>query len=180
TIGSTAYPTVTIGNQIWTTVNYSGPGGYHSETYKQFGDYYSQSEALAITLPTGWRVPSMNDYSVLLSNFTTDKDYYGYYRLLGGGDGLPALQSKSYWGTPGTNASGFNGLPGSLFTIDGQPPTALYFLPGATSGYFITSDSSNQMGMYGFWLSSVSASLGASGNSTVSDTYMSLRFVKDK
>lgn len=176
TIGGVSYPTVTIGNQVWTAVNCSGSGGYHSDTYKQYGDYYSQNEALAIKLPAGWRVPSMDDYNALLGNFTTEKDFYGYYRLIG--DGLAAILSTSGWSPPGTNSSGFNGLPGSLFIIDGQ--SVVYFQAGTGDGYYITSDASSQNAMFGFWLSPTGASIGAAQSSVVSDTYMSLRFVKDK
>lgn len=59
-INDTNYATVKIGTQ--TSVNYNGPGG---ENYNRnldndpvTGKFYSLTQAMAITLPAGWRLPT--------------------------------------------------------------------------------------------------------------------------
>jgi uncharacterized protein (TIGR02145 family) len=173
-IGGITYPTVTIGNQVWTTVNYNGTGGYHADAQSQYGSYYTQSQALAITLPSGWRVPTMNDYSILLSNFSSQKDDAGYYEI---GDDAAFLSTSGWSGVQGTNRTGFNALPGGLFQVSGQNP--VYFSTGMDA-YFVTADVNNQYSRYGFWISSTGIRLYASAATEADYESYSLRFVKDK
>lgn len=111
TISGKSYPVVTIGTQLWTAQNYDGPGGVAS----QYGDeslagkYYSLSEMGAITPPSGWRVPTKNDY---LNLFKTE----GSVTADGSGDlildasGSARLRSPLGWNIGGDNGSGFNAL----------------------------------------------------------------------
>ena len=175
TINGTIYPTVTIGNQVWTTINYSGAGGYHSADHNQFGDYYTQSQALAISLPAGWRVPSISDYNTLMSNFTTnDKDNYGYFKL-NQAEAAPLVSTAWTSLIIGTNRSGFNAQEAGFFS--GQTQT---YNDGGGSAYFMTSDVSNQNGMLGFSITGNGAYIEGAPNIAVNITYYSLRFVRNK
>jgi len=68
-IGGTTYSTVKIGSQTWTTVNYNGASGanYNNGANDlKYGKLYTWAEAKAITVPTGWRLPSKADFDKLL------------------------------------------------------------------------------------------------------------------
>jgi len=171
-IGGTTYPTVIIGDQVWTTANLKGFNGYHSNAHSQYGDYYS---ALFITLPTGWRAPTIADYNKLMSNFTsTDKDQYGYFHL--NAAEVAPLLSTTGWPAPlqGTNQSGFNAQPAGFFSDPGQG--AIYH---GGSAYFATSDVNPENGTFGF---SITADGAYVKGAKVSDTsyYFSVRFVMDR
>ena len=98
TISGTAYNTVKIGNQTWTTVNYNGPGGVNygnsSSNIPANGKLYTLTEFKAITLPTGWALPTQTDYTTLLASSSA-------YRL---------MANTSWTVGGGTNTSGFNAL----------------------------------------------------------------------
>ena len=61
-INGNSYTTVVIGKQTWTEQN------YHSSDTVNFkgADFYTLTQAEAINLPTGWRLPNQNDYNSLL------------------------------------------------------------------------------------------------------------------
>jgi uncharacterized protein (TIGR02145 family) len=111
TIGRQEYPTVQIGNQVWTTVNYSGQGGvaYGTGNEKvEYGRYYTFDEVTAIALPDGWRIPTVEDYLTLARKqgvrFTNNRAM--------GQEATRKLLSKTNWrSVAGTNASGFNAQP---------------------------------------------------------------------
>ena len=68
TIEGKLYPFVKIGNQLWTASNYEGPGGVSYDalnTRPEYGKYYLKTELDAIVVPTGWRIPTLEDYSQL-------------------------------------------------------------------------------------------------------------------
>ena len=111
TIGGDQYETVVIGTQTWTAVNYKGVGGlpYDNTGSKPiFGKFYTFVEAKAITVPAGWRLPSLADYiklgesqGVVFTNFNAFKQ-----------DLIKKLASTSEWlNTNGNNQSGFNAYP---------------------------------------------------------------------
>ena len=122
TINGTAYPTVKIGRQEWTSVNYDGPGGYEQSFYvpnANYKKYYTLADLANIKLSNGWRVPSRDDYNKMLSNFTTSKDDNG--NQVGDYDQTLALRSTTGWeidsgDKPGTNTSGFNAFPAGYYT----------------------------------------------------------------
>jgi uncharacterized protein (TIGR02145 family) len=113
-INGTDYATVKIGTQTWTTVNYNGAGGANyndgSTNNPTYGKLYTLAEAKAVTLPTGWRLPTKADAEKLLvylgATGTTD--------IGADGDATVSikLKSKSDWTfTQGNNSSGFNAYP---------------------------------------------------------------------
>jgi len=114
TINGTTYATVSIGTQSWTSVNYNGTGGvnYNSSSTNNptYGKLYLISEATAISLPSGWRLPTLADASKLLVYMgATGNDGTGVE-----GDATVAikLKSNSAWTlTQGNNSSGFNAYP---------------------------------------------------------------------
>ena len=122
TINGQAYSTVKIGTQTWTTVNYNGTGGvnYTSTNDPVEGKLYTMAEARAITLPTGWRLPSRDDYSKLLGTLgATMKDSYGYYRsTLAVTKKLMA--TRSWNNVIGTNESGFNAIAAGYYDLTFQ------------------------------------------------------------
>jgi uncharacterized protein (TIGR02145 family) len=124
TISGKEYPTVKIGTQTWTSVNYDGPGGvsYDATNSKpQYGKYYSKLELAAITLPEGWRIPTQEDYTKLAEHHGISLPSHGTHTTA-----VKTLTSTTYWNhVPGTNTSGFNAYPagyafGDMFPDDGD------------------------------------------------------------
>lgn len=106
------YQTIKIGNQTWTTESYAGNGGvaYGPNPKPQYGKYYTYTEAMAITLPAGWRVPTVDDYKTMGQvngiNFTAGAQNT---------EAAKKLISKTGWkNAAGSNASGLNMLPGNM------------------------------------------------------------------
>jgi uncharacterized protein (TIGR02145 family) len=110
-ISGKEYPTTTIGSQVWTITNYDGPGGllYKSGTEKpEYGRYYTFEEARAVPIPSGWRLPTLQDYMTLAESqgvvFTDHRAT--------GQEAIKKLASTTNWRTiRGTNTSGFNAHP---------------------------------------------------------------------
>lgn len=112
------YKTVKIGTQTWSAESYSGTGGmaYGPNAKPEYGKYYTYNEVKAITLPDGWRIPSMDDYRTLGRS-------QGVVFAPGtqNTEALKKLISKSGWTKAlGTNSSGFNAFPANLI-YQGQP-----------------------------------------------------------
>jgi uncharacterized protein (TIGR02145 family) len=114
TINGTAYSTVTIGTQTWTTVNYNGNGGVNynngGTNNPTYGKLYTLAEAQAITLPTGWHLPTQTDISTLLTYLGAK----GTSEIGVDGDSTVSikLKSKTAWTfNEGNNSSGFNAYP---------------------------------------------------------------------
>lgn len=120
-INGKSYPTVTLGNLVWTAANYSGPGGvpFQVPTQKpEYGRYYTFAEAKAIPLPVGWRIPTQRDYEALAR---TQGIVLTDYRATNQ-DAIKKLVSKEHWrNIPGTNASGFNAFPAGYCFQDAPP-----------------------------------------------------------
>lgn len=113
-----------IGTQTWTTVNYDGEGGIAfggTIPKPEYGKYYTFAELHALTLPEGWRIPTMQDYTTLAeANGIVIADYRAH------AENIKALTSTTNWkNIPGTNTSGFNAYPagygfGPMAPIDGD------------------------------------------------------------
>ena len=106
------YKTVKIGSQTWTSESYAGTGGvaYGPTPKPEYGKYYTFTEAKAITLPTGWRLPTVDDYKSM-------GQVNGIVFTAGAANTEAAkkLISKTGWkNATGNNASGFNMLPGNM------------------------------------------------------------------
>jgi uncharacterized protein (TIGR02145 family) len=120
TIEGKAYHAVKIGNQIWTTSNYEGPGGVHYDDINSkpaYGKYYSKAELDGIVVPEGWRIPTLEDYKKLA-------EFYGISApsKAAEGDAIKVLISTTQWNhVTGTNSSGFNAFPGGYIFGDANP-----------------------------------------------------------
>lgn len=120
TIAGKQYPVVRIGNQFWTAANYEGPGGVTydaSNTRPEYGKYYLKSELDAIVVPSGWRIPSLEDYSRLAQSCGVPVP-----SQLSDGEKIRSLISTTNWNhAQGTNASGFNAYPANYIFNDSSP-----------------------------------------------------------
>lgn len=124
-----AYPTVQIGNLIWTTENIDYKwNGLHIATENRewagdtpYGSYYDNSEStygvngkkygllynypaaeyINSILTDGWRVATASDFSALFNSAVVNNDQ-------------SKLRTTTEWTTPGTNTSGFSALPCGL------------------------------------------------------------------
>ncbi|ADY51132.1 hypothetical protein Pedsa_0553 [Pseudopedobacter saltans DSM 12145] len=117
TINGQSYTTVKIGTQTWTAVNYNGTGGEdHSSGDVSYGKLYTWEEAKGIQLPSGWRLPSKEDYEELLKVAGGEKTEFGYW---GNWDVSKKLISTKGWSVEqGTNTLGFNAVPAGLVMKD--------------------------------------------------------------
>jgi len=117
TISGAAYTTVIIGTQTWTSVNYNGPGGVNynnGANNATYGKLYTWTEAKAISLPAGWRLPTESDFNNLMIAIGAQNLGNGSY--LSSGTEPLQLMSKSGWTTTnGTNALGFNAKPAGYY-----------------------------------------------------------------
>lgn len=121
TINGVVYPVVKIGNQSWTAVNYNGPGGvFNTGNTLQTpldGKLYTPVEAMQISSPAGWRVPTYNDYVNLLIARGATKNDDGTYTA--GLNVAQSLMSATGWSEGGgNNYSKFNALPTGFYHLD--------------------------------------------------------------
>ncbi len=112
TINGTKYPTVIIGSQTWTSVNYNGPGGvnYNNSSVNDpvYGKLYTYTEAEVVSLPSGWHLPMQSDFTTLLITMGATSTT-GYYSLQD--TSIVKLISKTTWtNVNGTNSTGFNAI----------------------------------------------------------------------
>lgn len=117
TIGNIAYPTISIGSQTWTTVNYRGDGGtaYNnaSTVDAKQGKLYTWAEATAISVPNGWRLPTLVDYKALAASQGGTTSTISNELL--NATNTKKLLSKDWTTMGGTNTSGFNALPVGVY-----------------------------------------------------------------
>ena len=115
------YPTVTIAGMTWTAANHDGPGGipYRSGGQKpEYGRYYTLAEIRGIELPSGWRIPTREDYVALAESqggiFTAGEAHHQA--------AIGKLLSTTHWiNYPGSNSSGFNAYPAGTGFDDTEP-----------------------------------------------------------
>jgi uncharacterized protein (TIGR02145 family) len=188
TINGTVYTTVVIGTQTWTTVNYNGTGGVNynnsSTNNPNYGKLYTLAEAQAISLPSGWRLPTQTDATKLLVYLGAT----GASNIGADGDSTVSikLKSKSAWTlTQGNNNSGFNAYP------SGDANNGTYELLGQAAEFWTSSvDSYNDQYILGIYNDSEAdgnyapiiendAGIDYIPTGNVSTFRMSIRFVKD-
>lgn len=120
-IARESYPTVQIGSQSWTALNYAGPGGVYNTGIAgmgtRFGKLYTPLEASQIVLPAGWRIPTYGDYLNLLIARGATKNDDGSYSA-----GVPVAQSlmaETGWSEGGgNNYSKFNALATGFYHLN--------------------------------------------------------------
>jgi uncharacterized protein (TIGR02145 family) len=119
TINGSSYRTVKIGTQLWTAVNYNGPGGvnYNNATNDPaYGKLYTRVEAQSLSLPNGWRLPSKADFEKLINSFP-HKQQNGYLQLQT--DARVQLMATTSWRDKnGNNSSGFNATGAGIGYVD--------------------------------------------------------------
>lgn len=122
TINGTIYPTVVIGSDTWTSVNYNGLGGlyYKSGIDPKYGKLYTLKEAQSIILPEGWRLPSESDFTKLMNNYDGT---YGFESVWTSNETSTFnLMSKQDWkgnnNINDCNLSGFNAYPAGWYNVD--------------------------------------------------------------
>jgi len=166
TINGSDYATVKIGTQTWTAVNYNGSGGvnYNGSTTNDAvnGKLYTIAEAKAIALPTGWRLPTSDDFTKLYTAQSSD---------------AKALMAKTTWATAnGTNTSGFNAVAAGYYSNSKYDGTG-------TDATFITSSTLVQYqgipASFNIFQENGTTSATLSDMVKLSTDRGSLRFVKD-
>jgi uncharacterized protein (TIGR02145 family) len=184
TIEGTTYSTINIGNQVWTTSNFTGnqPQGIFETTadLTSTGHYYNSTN---VTLPQGWRVPTRQDFNNLIANFNHQTS--GQDKTMNLNDALGLFSTSGWINVEGTNTSGFNAYPAGMLNlnIDGMGSASFkgddaIFLSstqttdtnGNTEFYTLTLDNNN-----GAFIGTFLAQ-----PSTNTYSFISLRFVRDK
>jgi uncharacterized protein (TIGR02145 family) len=136
-IGGKDYKTVVIGNQTWTTANYDGPTGITDPGLDEsiYGKFYTIAESQAITLPSGWRVPTQADFIALMkTQGAVNVDSKGKELLSATVAHLRSSSIDWFTSVPGDNKSGFNAQPGGFGYVQNN-----YFLNQGGTAYFLSS-----------------------------------------
>ncbi len=184
TITGREYSTVTIGNQIWTSVNYNGNGGTNFDNTATndatYGKLYTWEEAKAVQLPSGWRLPTKADFETLLLHLGGTKD--GNNVVEGNAAVNLKLKSKTGWLlTQGNNSSGFNAFPaGRMSSWDSND--YLYKGEGADFWSSTPAGSANYYNYFSVsnWIEEGTTYDEATLDGQRNDMRFSIRFVKDK
>jgi uncharacterized protein (TIGR02145 family) len=126
-INNQYYPTVTIGDLEWMSVNYAGNGGIKLNSKPEYGTFIKYMDLKDVPVPAGWRIPTKQDYLKLLRSQgiafdevweTTNGSDVQSKRLLG------QLMATTGWLKQdgyANNKSGFNAVPGNLQVTNGNP-----------------------------------------------------------
>ncbi len=181
-IDSKYYPTVTIGNQEWMSVNYAGIGGLYDSKKLHYGTFFKSMDLKDVSIPTGWRLPSKQDYITLLESQGLVLADWGSTD----GEDLPSkkrlgqLMATTGWLKEdgyATNTSGFNAVPASTKVLGGDPNGE------GTNCYLWTSDVDSNENPIAFEIIQLSSATYASFSSVPIGYYpqhLPLRLVKDK
>lgn len=104
------YNLVKIGNRIWTASDLASPNiGVWYDNDSSLSDYgygklYSYSDVSNIQIPSGFRLPTLQDYQDLINSVN--------------GESTKLCKSSGEWVYgDGTNESGFSAMPGGRYTI---------------------------------------------------------------
>jgi len=130
--GGQTYKTVEIGNQVWMAenLNYNAKGSVCYEkkesNCKKYGRLYDWATAQGGICPSGWHIPSDDDWNVLMKTVNPScSDNSG--ETCDTGTKLKAREGwDSYTGDkhgpvpPSTNEFGFSALPGGRYNYDGD------------------------------------------------------------
>jgi len=122
TIAGEVYPVVKIGSQKWTSVNYRGPGGIFNTGFLNgnnvmHGKLYTPAEAAEVVLPTGWRIPTYDDYLTMLITKGAKQNSDGSYSAnLAVAQSL--ITSEGWEEGGGNNYSGFSALPTGFYHLE--------------------------------------------------------------
>jgi len=154
------YPTLFINDQTWLAANYDFAASSGSVPYnnndgyrEQYGLLYTFAAAQAIT-PAGWRIPTQSDWQNLINSV--------------GQDAFKALMAN---GSTNFNAQA-GGMCDNLGNFSGMTPPLV--------GYYWTStQDSSSSGDYFFAQFYVSHQSVNADNSTGSNNFLSLRYVKN-
>jgi uncharacterized protein (TIGR02145 family) len=188
-INSSTYPTVVIGTQTWTSANYNGTGGtnYNDSTTNDpdYGKLYTIAEAKSITLPAGWRLPTVADFGSMISNYDSNVTALNPNPSTHTSE----FMAKGGWLlntgiVQGTNVSGFNAYPAGSMISGGAYQKLGYRAVFWTDVTYISWQSSYAIGYDGngsFLFEKTSNSQGVEINGVVlpQPERQSLRFVKD-
>jgi uncharacterized protein (TIGR02145 family) len=171
-ISGTDYPTVKIGTQTWTSLNYNGPGGNNYDNGPNevmYGKLYSSEEANSVVTPAGWRLPSKADFEKLLLELNGQTQLTGETLL--SKDGTAKLMSISGWfQTQGNNKTGFNARPTGIGSLGGKGSVTEFWSSLKDGEYEWV------MTMRGEYLD---YNMNCSLSKTTKDWSRSIRFVKD-
>jgi len=183
-INGSTYETTTIGSQVWTANDYTGPGGYSNASVDKGVKYFTRAQANAITLPSGWRVPTIADYNKLIHNFTSNTNFYGYYELFENGSAvaLCATSESGFGPGLGTNASGFNASPKGYWQGADKPNPV--FGTGDGTSCYITADATttaDKLIFFGVLINTSHATMMQFPNASEVEGFATpVRFVRDK
>ena len=178
TINGTVYSTVTVRNQTWTRENYTSADTVSLNDYK----FYTYAQALAIPLPSGWRVPTQTDFNNLLSAAGGTMDGEG---VIPNAHALTLMAKIGWTVNFGTDSLGFN-TTGVGYALSGPP---LSYEGYQTDDVFWCSTMSNGINQYGSYQVLIIQQLKGDPQSAFPATvqlipfaqldYASVRFVKD-
>jgi uncharacterized protein (TIGR02145 family) len=164
------YSLVKIGSQTWTASNHAGPGGVdydEANSKPEYGKYYSKTELDAITLPAGWRIPTMEDYKALGQIYDIVIP-----SPISSSDKVKTLISTTNWNNvQGTNASGFNAYPTGYIFSNSDP------IDGDIAEFWTSDGNTISIQEAGTNLSSLRIAFYESSSSP--DYRFTVRFVKD-
>ncbi|OIQ73666.1 fibrobacter succinogenes major domain (Fib_succ_major) [mine drainage metagenome] len=141
-INGTSYPTVVIGNQTWTSMNYDGAGGMSLNNDPTqdlvYGKYYTVAESQSVQLPTGWRIPTANDF-ITLHNTVGGKQLAAGQEIVTDSTQLKLMSTTGWYGAGGSNTSGFNALPAGCYHQQYSYPSPSVFEGQQVTAVFLTS-----------------------------------------
>ncbi len=171
------YRTVKIGKQVWMAenLNYKTNGSYcyfNEDSFcDNFGRLYSL-KARANACPTGWHLPSKEEFEVLL-------ELVGWNgKNFGNDEAAKWLKSSNSWGGDerGSDAFNFSALPAGTF-VNGSPQGL-----GQGASFWSSSLKTGKRGGLEVWFVGLDKELGMVGIPVddVADGKMSIRCVKDE